>query len=916
MRERYAAVANRRAVIDRRALADEIAALSGNDQAARAGAVKLLKQALADGRAEIARRLEERPWQGSETASSYSFLTDQILRLAFDFAARLHPLGNPTDGERLLLMAVGGYGRGEMALHSDVDIAFVTPWKITPWAEQVVEAMLYVLWDLGLKVGHSTRSLSETMKEAANDYTVRTALLEARFLWGDEALFDEAEARFRKEVVEGTARDFVVEKLEERNARHRRMGDSRYVVEPNVKEGKGGLRDLHTLFWIGKYVYRVGSVSELVDVGLLSPAELRQFQRAERFLWAVRCHLHIVAGRAEERLTFDYQREIAARMHYADRPGKSPVERFMRHYFLHAKTVGDLTGVFLSHLDDKFARKGSRFGLPTIRRRPRKLEGFVLDRGRLALPSEDFFREEPLRLLLLFALADRYELEIHPLAMRAATRDAKLVDADLRADPRANSLFLDVLASPRDPETVLRWMNEAGIFGRFVPEFGRVVAQMQFDMYHHYTVDEHTIRAIGLLARIEKGELKEDHPLSTRIFGNIASRRVLYCAVLMHDIAKGRGGDHSLLGEEVARSLCPRFGLSPAETDTVAWLVRWHLLMSATAFKRDLSDPKTIGDFVGNVASLERLRLLLLLTVVDIRAVGPGVWNSWKRQLLRDLFESAEEVLRLGHKQKGRGDRIAAVQDMLGQRLGWDESRFARFTWRLPESYWLAEPPEVIERNARLMDQADRSPGAPPVEISVQAERGATLVSAYAKDQPGLFWRLAGAISLAGGNIIDARIHTINDGMAIDNFLVQDGAGVPFADEHQLARLEEAVLAAANGAEPAMARLEAKALPLTRAEAFDIHPAVFIDNNASSRYTVVEINARDRAALLSGLARALYQSKVAVHSAHIATYGERAVDVFYLTDLAGEKILASARLKALRNRLLLAAESTADLAAA
>jgi [protein-PII] uridylyltransferase len=917
MEERYAAVANRRAIIDRRVLADAIAALSGNEQALRQDVVKLLKSALADGRAEIARRLEDEPWAGTEAAAAYAYLTDQILRLAWDFVTRrLYPLANPTRGERLLLMAVGGYGRGEMALHSDVDIAFVTPWKSTPWTEQVVEAMLYLLWDLGLKVGHSSRSVAETIAEAAGDYTVRTAILEARYLWGDEALFDEVDARFRKEVVAGKASEFVVEKLGERNARHQRMGDSRYVVEPNIKEGKGGLRDLHTLFWIGKYVYRVGSVAELVDVGLLTPAELRQFQRAERFLWAVRCHLHIVTGRAEERLTFDYQREIAGRMNYADRPGKSPVERFMRHYFLHAKTVGDLTGVFLTHLDDKFAKKGSRFGLPNIRRRPRKLEGFVLDRGRLALPSEEFFREQPIRLLLLFALADRYELEIHPLAMRAAARDSKLVDADLRADPRANELFLEVLTSRRDPETVLRWMNEAGIFGRFVPEFGRVVAQMQFDMYHHYTVDEHTIRAIGLLARIEKGELKEDHPLSTRIFAYIASRRALYCAVLMHDIAKGRGGDHSVLGEEVARSLCPRLGLTPAETETVAWLVRWHLLMSATAFKRDLSDPQTIQDFVAKVASLERLRLLLLLTVVDIRAVGPGIWNSWKRQLLRDLFESAEEVLRLGHKQKGRLDRIGGVQEALTAQLAWEESRFARLTWRLPESYWLAEPPEVIERNARLMDQADRAGSACLVETSVQEERGATLVSAYARDQAGLFWRLTGAISLVGGNIIDARIHTTNDGMAIDNFLVQDSAGGPYADRRQLARLEEAVLAAAAGEEPATERLEAKALPLTRAEAFDIHPAVFIDNNASSRYTVVEINARDRAALLSGLARALYDSKVAVHSAHIATYGERAVDVFYLTDLLGEKVVAPPRLRTLHNRLLRAAAGAAGARAA
>ena len=904
----YSDVPKRRAIVDRRSLADSLAALTGEEKARKREATALLKAALAQGRAEIARRLEEKPWQGSEAASAYAYLTDQILRLVHDFTLAAFPLGNPTASERLLLIAVGGYGRGEMALHSDVDVTFVTPWKPTGWTEQVIESMLYLLWDLGLKVGHASRSVDEMIGLAQSDHTIRTALLESRYLWGDEALFDEVQARFRKQVVAGRASEFVGEKLKERDARHKRMGDSRYVVEPNVKEGKGGLRDLHTLFWIGKYAYQLGSVAELVDVGLLSSDELRRFQRAETFLWAVRCHLHLVAGRAEERLTFDYQREIAARMNYADRPGRSPVERFMRHYFLHAKTVGDLTGVFLAHLDEKFAKPGSRFGLAALRRKPRKLEGFALDRGRLALPHDEFFREDPVRLILLFALADAHELEIHPLTMRSAARDSKLIDAAVRADPRANALFLEILTSRRDPETVLRWMNEAGVFGRFVPDFGRVVAQMQFDMYHHYTVDEHSIRAIGLLSKIERGELKQDHPLSTSLFRLIASRRVLYAAVLLHDIAKGRGGDHSLLGAEVARALCPRLGLSDAETETVAWLVRWHLLMSATAFKRDLADPQTIADFVGRVKSLERLRLLLMLTVVDIRAVGPGVWNSWKRQLLRTLFDAAEEVLRLGHKQKGRRERVLAIQQDLGERLGWDESRFARLAWRLPDSYWLAEPADVLERNARLIDASDKAPKtAKPVATAIVEERGATLVTIYAKDEPGLFWRLTGAISLAGGNIIDARIHTSLDGMALDNFLVQDGNGGPFADRHQLKRLEGAVLAALEGEEPSAQRLEAKALPLVRAEAFSIQPAVFIENQASSRYTVVEINARDRAALLSGLARALYESKAAVHSAHIATYGERAVDTFYLTDQAGEKISSPARLKTLQSRLLKAA---------
>jgi [protein-PII] uridylyltransferase len=902
-------VPGQREIVDRRAVA---AALEADIKAAPA----LLKAALADGRAEIARRLAERPYAGTEAAAAYAFLTDQILRLAYDFVTQhRHPLANPTTSERLLLMAVGGYGRGEMALHSDVDIVFVTPWKPTAWTETVIEAILYLLWDLGLNVGHAARSADEVVRVAAADQTVRTATLEARYIWGDEGLYDDVMARFWTDVVAGNVGGFVKEKLDERDARHRRMGDSRYVVEPNIKEGKGGLRDLHALFWIGKYAYRLRSVAELVEVGLFSPAELRQFQRAERFLWAVRCQLHLAAGRAEERLTFDYQREIAARMNYADRPGKSPVERFMRHYFLTAKAVGDLTGAFLAHLDEKFARRGRRIGLPAFRRRPRRLEGFMLDRGRLAVPDEAFLAGDPVRLIQMFALADRYGLEIHPLAMRAAASQTKLIDAAVRADPRANALFLDVLTSARDPETVLRWMNEAGVFGRFIPDFGRVVAQMQFDMYHHYTVDEHSIRAIGLLARIEKGELREEHKLSTALFKLIASRRTLYVAVLLHDIAKGRGGDHSELGAEVALALCPRLGLSPAETETVAWLVRWHLLMSATAFKRDLADPKTIQDFVSRVKSLERLRLLFLLTVVDIRAVGPGTWNSWKSQLLRALFDAGEEMLRLGHKQKGRKERIAAVQEAVGTLLGWEESRFARFTWRLPDSYWLAEPAEVIERNAHFLDAADRNPDpAGHVEAIVQDARGATLVSIYAKDQPGLFYRVAGAISLAGGNIIDARIHTTADGMALDNFLIQDLERGAFADSRRLERLKAEVLGALAGHEPSADRLAARALPLRRAEAFSIQPAAFVDNQASNRYTVVEVNARDRAALLFELARAIYVSRAQIHSAHVATYGERAVDVFYLTDLGGEKIETPARLKSLRARLIKAATPAAAAA--
>ncbi|MDO6415757.1 [protein-PII] uridylyltransferase [Sphingomonas sp. BIUV-7] len=908
MTNRFDHLPARRAIIDRRAIADALDALQAADTLAlRLAATPVLRAALAAGRDEIARRLTESPSAGNEIAASYAFLTDQILRLVFDFTTqRLYPLSNPSAGERLTLAAVGGYGRGEMALHSDIDIAFLTPWKQAAWAEQVIESMLYTLWDLGLKVGHSSRSLDEMVRMANSDLTIRTALLEARYVWGDQPLYDEAARRFDTQVVAGTARAFVAEKLGERNARHERMGDSRYVVEPNLKEGKGGLRDLHALFWIGKYAYQVRDVGDLVERGLFTAQELKRFRKAENFLWAVRCHLHVLSRRAEDRLTFDVQSEIARRMRYADRPGKSAVERFMQHYFLIAKEVGDLTAIFLAHLDETFAAKGRRFGITLTGRKPRKLEGFVLDRGRLAAPSDGFFAEDPVRLLQMFALADLHALEIHPLTLRMAGRDAKMIDARVRADPEANRHFMHVLASKRDPERVLRTMNEAGIFGRFVPDFGRVVAQMQFDMYHHYTVDEHTLRAIGLLSRIERGLLEDQHPGAAKILEQVVCRRAVYVAVLLHDIAKGRGGDHSVLGADVARKLCPRFGMTPAETETVAWLVEQHLLMSAVAFKRDLSDFKTILDFAERVQSPERLRQLLLLTTVDIRAVGPGVWNDWKRQLLGTLFAGAEEVLRLGHQQRGRIERINLKQDELGAQLGWGRALFDVYRKRFPDSYWVAEGGDILARNARLIAAADAAEQPLSIETQPDASRGATLVTIYAADHPGLFYRIAGAIHLAGASIIDARIHTTRDGMAIDNLLVQDPFGKPFDDPMRLRRLETAIEDALANRSQLAAKLATKPSHRTRADAFVVAPNVLIDNKASNRYTVVEVNAHDRPALLHALAHALFQAKVTIRSAHVATYGTRAVDTFYLTDLIGDKIDGAARLRTLE-RLLLAA---------
>jgi [protein-PII] uridylyltransferase len=613
-------------------------------------------------------------------------------------------------------------------------------------------------------------------------------------------------------------------------------------------------------------------------------------------------------------LSFEYQPRIAQIMHYADRPGKSAVERFMQFYFLNAKSVGDLTGVFLAQLDEQLGKKGFRFALPTLRRRPKRLGGFVLDRGRISIPADDYFRKDPVRLLELFALAAREQLEIHPAAMRAASREAAVIDRSVQNNPRANTLFMEVLTSVNHPETVLRWMNEAGVFGRFVPDFGRVVAQMQFDMYHHYTVDEHSIRAIGLLAEIERGDLKQDHPISTAIFKQIASRRLLYVAVLLHDIAKGRGGDHSEIGAEIALKLGPRFGLDPAETETVSWLVRHHLLLSSTAFKRDLADPKTIEDFVRQVQSPERLRLLLMLTVVDIRAVGPGVWSDWKRTLLRSLFEAAEERLRLGHKQHGRAATVEQRQAALAAELGWKASAARAHARRLPDSYWVAEPPAWQLANARQVAAAEAHIGdaKPNVAVEDDADSGATRVSIFTPDREALFYRICAGLAAAGANIIDARIHTTRDGMALDNLLVLDGRGQAYADRRLRGRLVKSVESALTG--PSPPPLPAGE-PQRRSSAFEVAPSVAIADRASTRTTVVEINARDRPALLAALAAAIHDCGHVIHSAHIATYGERAVDVFYLTRLDGTK-LSGDESEHLRAALLEAAQEPPRVKAA
>lgn len=903
-------IRKQRAIVDRIALTDRLEAVVAEGlvkHKRRQAVLALFKQALSDGHAIVQSRFEASN-QGTEAVHENCFLVDQLVRIIHDHAvAHEFDQRSRTTGEILSIVAVGGYGRGELSPHSDIDLLFVLPYKTTPYAEQVVEYILYMLWDMGLKVGHATRSVEECMRQAKADLTIRTALLEMRWLWGDKALFAELKKRYRAEICAGTGEEFVDAKLAERDTRHETMGDSRYVLEPNIKEGKGGLRDLHTLYWMAKYLYDVSDVAELVGMGILTQDAVSRFAKAQAFLWTVRCHLHYLTGRCEDRLTFDVQQEIGRRMNYTDHAGTRGVERFMKHYFLIAKDVGDLTRIFCAVLEDQNKRKprGVRLAEKFLFLKRSNIDGFKLDGGRLNVMADDDFAQDPLKLISLFHTALKHDLDIHPNALSLVTRNLRRVTR-LRNNEQANRLFVEMLTSPTDPESALRHMSEAGVLARFIPDFGRVVAQMQYDMYHVYTVDEHTLLAIGILHRIEAGALRDEAPVASQVIHKVLSRRALYLATFLHDIAKGRGGDHSELGAEVAQKLGPRLGLTDEETETASWLVRHHLLMTRTAFKRDIDDPKTIQDFISVVQSPERLRLLLALTVADIRAVGPGVWNGWKAGLLRELYYRAEEVMSGGFAVEKREARVEAAQSAFRQALSdWPEKDVEAQIARGYPSYWVSFDTASHLRHARLIRDAEARHAPLTIESRVDNSHSVTEMTIYASDHPGLFSQIAGAMAVSGASIVDAKVITLANGMALDTLWIQDSDGrTAFNNSSKLAKLTATIEKALTGRLRASEEIEAKKSPLqSRTEVFKVAPRVLIDNKASSTHTLIELNGRDRPGLLHDVTSAMTRCGIQIASAHISTYGERVVDVFYVKDIFGLKITHTGKLKQIREAL-------------
>jgi len=882
-------------------------------KAARARVVRELQAAKAEAAASFEAEFSHAPRQARALIASQAALTDVLVEVTLAAAMRLHPLANPTEAERIAVLGVGGYGRAEMAPQSDVDLLFLTPWKITPWAESVIETMLYMLWDLKLKVGHSSRTVKDCLRLGREDVTIRTALLEHRFICGHQPLAAELGDRLWGELFKNSGPEFIEAKLLERAERHKRQGGQRYVLEPNVKEGKGGLRDLQTLYWIGKYLHRVPSAEGLVGAGLLSREEFDSFARAEDFLWAVRCHLHYITGRATDTLTFDLQVEVAARMDYRDTGGRRAVEHFMQDYFRLATRVGELTRIFLTELEARHAkREASLFGIFKLTKRVKA--GYKLVQGRIDVKDPQEFLKDKLNLLHVFEEGLRTKYLLHPNVMRIVTSHLDLIDDEMREDPEAQRIFLDLLLKHGNPERSLRRMNELGVLAAFIPEFEHIVAMMQFNVYHHYTVDEHIIQTISCLAQIERGALVEELPVASGILKEGVNRRVLYVALLLHDIGKGRPEDHSIIGAQLARRIAPRLGLDAEECETVEWLVRYHLLMSDMAQKRDIGDPRTVRDFAKAVKTRKRLDLLTVLTVCDIRGVGPGTWNNWKAMLLRQLYKQTAEALEGGLETLNRENRQEEATRALAERLkGWASGAVEHETTRHYPPYWQGLSSDTHEVFARLLqgigDDEIR------IDLHPDPDRDATRACFALADHPGIFSRLAGALALVGANVVDARTYTSKDGYATAVFWIQDIEGHPY-EVARLPRLRGMIDKTLKGEVVAREALKDRDKLKKREREFRFPTHIIFDNEGSDIYTIIEVDTRDRPGLLFDLTRTLAVNNIYIASAVIATYGAQVVDTFYVKDMFGLKLHQKHRQEALEKKLRQAIVEGAERASA
>ena len=799
-----------------------------------------------------------------------------------------------------VIVATGGYGRAEMAPHSDVDILFCYDHTLSSHAKSFIEQLNTTCWTAGIKLSFSTRSTAECESGLTDDLTFATSLLETRYIWGDKSRYTKLQKMIRKHVADTPATAFIAAKLAERDARHIKTGDSRAMLQPNVKESKGGLRDIQTLFWLTNFLYGINTADGLVKRSILTKAEAESLRAAHRFFWTVRCQLHLLAGRADDRLTFDAQPEIALRMGYKDPAPNIRAEAFMQDYFRMATETGYLTRILCADLEAQALGAGATSGTRKLALAT-ETGGFPLLHNRLTVDGPKHFADTPEDMVRIFHQSQTTGFDIHPDALRAVRRILKQSPEILRKNKAALHGFTEILLERKKSAQTLRRMNEAGLLLALIPDFANIFAHMQYDMYHVFTADEHTINAVDMLHRIENKELADEAPLATELAQNLPARRALFAAILFHDMAKGTGGGHAVKGAAIARRMCPKMGLSDAETETAAWLVEHHLLMTMTAFKRDLSDPKTLEDFCDTVQSPERLKLLTIMTAADIMAVGPDRWNSWKAGLLSELYHRARADLS-GTGSTVDDDGLVVVAQKKLRRLIGDQTDALRYlTDHAPPDFFLAFPAETMAGFVKLLAKYAGKENPTALKITANPDEGFSEVLIFTPDRKGLFATLSGAMAAAGASIMEARIFTLSNGMAFDVFQVQNAAGHAYDNGPFLQRTIKSALAG-NLDFDAEIRQRQKNVP-RRQMHFKVAANVTIDNNASTRHTLVEVNGKDRPGFLYDITAALSAEGLQIAAAKVTTFGARAVDVFYVKDQFGLKVLHNAKLARIEQML-------------
>ena len=797
--------------------------------------------------------------------------------------------------DKVDIVAIGGYGRAELCPHSDWDLLFLVPKLNDTETHAAIQRCLYILWDSGAQIGHAVRTPADTREHTGNDPHARTALLESRLLTGPGIYYADVQKRCGQQFWSKRQRvEFCKGKLEEFIDRRRGMGDTAFLMEPDVKNGKGGLRDVSTIFWLSMAWYGVPTARELIGQGVVDEAEFNGFVRGRNFLWRARSCLHLLAGREDDRLRFEYQPELATMLQFRDREKSSAVERFLKNYFLNVRTIADLSDIFALHFEEQIHP-------PRRWRRSIKLGGGMVVRdGKVSVENEEKFAVESTNLLRIFSEAQKEHRIINSHALRIVRKYARLVDAKLRASKTANTIFLDILRSPRNVATSLNQMHETGVLGRFVPDFGRITGHGQFDRYHCYTVDAHTIRSIDILRDFRLGEGQYiEMPLASKLMPELQRPELLFVALMFHDIAKGRGGDHSELGEQLARKFCRRLGLSNDDLELVAWLVRFHLNFSKTAQHYDLSDAEVIAEFTRFVGDRERLIYLFLLTVADVTAVGPGTWTDWKGHLFTQLYYAVDGCLRTGQVTPADQERRLESRRESVLKMSTKEEReeVASALAVISNTCTLHFPPTVLLDLCRLLA---RESGA---YLSVNESLGHTQIIVWGPDRPKLFAHVTATLAGANTKAVAAHAYALRDGRILDEFHITDSRDNAVSEPGQLERLRQRLEDVLAGNEPAAIKRQMQPDILMQGLPVEVRHL----EAAAKSITAIEVVAANRKGLLADMAGAIAETNFDLRGANIATFGEKAVDVFFVTDDAGRQ-LSPSQTDVLIQRLQVAAE--------